>query len=160
MASVTDNKLVGCDFDSATAKALNGNDIVALVTDSTGANLLAVAGQQGLSFNLNQDTTEAATKDDAIGGWKLRFASNKDWDASIDGLYSPDDEATKMVAKANTKYVPLRMGLAIVTSDTFEAPNDDNTTYSMEFQGSGKPWLYETATEDQITAATVTVTND
>jgi len=113
------------------------------------------------------------------GGWKLRFASNKDWDASIDGLYSPDDEATKMVAKAladgtylclkickrirstaNTKYVPLRMGLAIVTSDTFEAPNDDNTTYSMEFQGSGKPWLYETATEDQITAATVTVTND
>lgn len=52
------------------------------------------------------------------------------------------------------------MGLAIVTSDTFEAPNDDNTTYSMEFQGSGKPWLYETATEDQITAATVTVTND
>lgn len=84
MASVTDNKLVGCDFDSATAKALNGNDIVALVTDSTGANLLAVAGQQGLSFNLNQDTTEAATKDDAIGGWKLRFASNKDWDASID----------------------------------------------------------------------------
>ena len=68
MASVTDNKLVGCDFDSATAKALNGNDIVALVTDSTGANLLAVAGQQGLSFNLNQDTTEAATKDDAIGG--------------------------------------------------------------------------------------------
>lgn len=179
MASVTDNKLVGCDFDSATAKALNGNDIVALVTDSTGANLLAVAGQQGLSFNLNQDTTEAATKDDAIGGWKLRFASNKDWDASIDGLYSPDDEATKTVAKAladgtylclkickrirsttNTKYVPLRMGLAIVTSDTFEAPNDDNTTYSMEFQGSGKPWLYETATEDQITAATVTVTND
>ena len=137
-----------------------------------------MAGQQGLSFNLNQDTTEAATKDDAIGGWKLRFASNKDWDASIDGLYSPDDEATKMVAKAlaegtylclkickrirstaNTKYVPLRMGLAIVTSDTFEAPNDDNTTYSMEFQGSGKPWLYETATKDQITAATVTVTN-
>lgn len=78
MVSVTDNKLIGCDFDSATAKALNGNDIVALVTDSTGASLLAVAGQQGLSFNLNQDTTEAATKDDAIGGWKLRFASNKD----------------------------------------------------------------------------------
>ena len=76
MASVTDNKLVGCDFDSATAKALNGNDIVALVTDSTGANLLAVAGQQGLSFNLNQDTTEAATKDDAIGGSKRPAAGS------------------------------------------------------------------------------------
>lgn len=177
--SDTSNNLVGCDFDSATAKALNGNDIVALVTDKTGASLLAVSGQQGLSFNMEQDTTEAATKDDAVGGWKLKFASSKSWDASIDGLYSPDDEATKTVAKAlndgtylclkickrvreanATKYIPLRMGLAVVSSDTFEAPNDDNATYSMEFQGSGKPWLYETATEAEIQAATVTVTNE
>ena len=125
----------------------------------------------------------------ALNRYKARSAQKRQGDVfalSLDelddcapALSSPDDEATKMVAKAladgtylclkickrirstaNTKYVPLRMGLAIVTSDTFEAPNDDNTTYSMEFQGSGKPWLYETATEDQITAATVTVTND
>lgn len=170
--------LKGCDFDSATAKALSGKDIVALVTDSTGAKLLAVSGQQGLSFNMSQENTEAATKDDSVGGWTLKFAGNKSWDASIDGLYSPDDEATRMVAKAldggdylclkvcersrtsnATTYKPLRMGLALVTSDNFEAPNDDNATYSMEFQGSGKPWLYETATEAEITAATVTVTS-
>lgn len=173
-----DTNLIGCDFDAATAKALSGNDIVALVTDKTGTDLLAVSGQQGLKFNMSQDNTEAATKDDAIGGWTLKFASSKSWDASIDGLYSPDDSATKTVAKAlaegeylclkvckrirtsaNTKYVPLRMGLALVSSDSFEAPNDDNATYSMEFQGTGKPWLYETASEEQITAATVTVSN-
>ena len=125
-----DTNLIGCDFDAATAKALSGNDIVALVTDKTGTELLAVSGQQGLKFNMSQDNTEAATKDDAIGGWTLKFASSKSWDASIDGLYSPDDSATKTVAKAlaegeylclkvckrirtsaNTKYVPLRMGL-------------------------------------------------
>ena len=170
------NILTGCDFDAATAKALSGNSIVAMVTDSTGANLLAIAGQQGLSYNMSQETTEAATKDDSTGGWTLKFSGNKSWDASIDGLYSPDDEATKMVAKAlaeseylclkickrtktDTKitYTPLRMGLALVTSDNFEAPNDDNTTYSMDFEGSGKPWLYETATEAEITAATIEV---
>lgn len=80
--------------------------------------------------------------------------------ALADGTYLCLKICKRIRSTANTKYVPLRMGLAIVTSDTFEAPNDDNTTYSMEFQGSGKPWLYETATEDQITAATVTVTND
>ena len=169
-----DTNLIGCDFDAATAKAISGNDIVALVTDKTGTELLAVSGQQGLSFNMSQDNTEAATKDDAIGGWTLKFGSSKSWDASIDGLYSPDDKATKAVADseylclkickrvrttANTKYIPLRMGLALVSSDNFEAPNDDNTTYSMEFQGTGKPWLYETATEEQITAATITVNN-
>lgn len=173
-----DTNLIGCDFDAATAKAISGNDIVALVTNKTGTDLLAVSGQQGLSFNMSQDNTEAATKDDAIGGWTLKFGSSKSWDASIDGLYSPDDQATKIVAKAladsehlclkickrvrttaNTKYIPLRMGLALVSSDNFEAPNDDNTTYSMEFQGTGKPWLYETATEEQITAATITVNN-
>lgn len=178
MASQTNANLTGCDFDAATAKALSGNDIVALVTDKTGASLLAVSGQQGLSFNMSQENTEAATKDDAIGGWTLKFASSKSWDASIDGLYSPDDAATKTVAKAlndgtylclkickriresaATKYVPLRMGLALVSSDNFEAPNDDNATYSMEFQGTGNPWLYETATEEQITAATITVSN-
>ena len=103
-----DTNLIGCDFDAATAKALSGNDIVALVTDKTGTELLAVSGQQGLKFNMSQDNTEAATKDDAIGGWTLKFASSKSWDASIDGLYSPDDSATKTVAKISLKTIQLQ----------------------------------------------------
>lgn len=174
----TNHILVGCDFDVETAKALNGKSIVAMVTNKLGNKLLAVAGQQGLSYNMSAETTEAsATKDEAGGGWTLAFHGGKSWDASIDGLYSPDDEATQLVAKAlmddeyvclkiceriknadsSTTYKPLRMGLAIVTSNNFEAPSDDNATYSMEFKGSGKPWLREAATDDEIKAATWTV---
>lgn len=172
------DQLYGCDFDIETAKALNGKSIVAMVTNQTGTKMVAIAGQQGLSYNMSSETTEAATKDGSNGGWALKFHGSKSWDASLDGLYSPDDEATKIVAKAlaNDEYLclkicertvsedgktitykPLRMGLAIVTSDNFEAPNDDNATYSMDFEGSGKPWLYETATEDEIKAATFSV---
>lgn len=178
MAGEANNSvLMGCDFDAATAKAVAGKNIVALITNRAGNKLLAVAGQQGLSFNLSAETTEAATKDDSTGGWTIKFHAGKSWDASIDGLYCPDDEATKMVAHAlaNDEYLclkicqrttgadgtitydPLRMGLAIVTSDNFEAPHDDNSTYSMDFEGSGKPWLRETATEADIAAARITI---
>lgn len=172
VAETPDNRLLGCSFDAATAKALNGKSIVAMVTSRMGK-LLAVAGQQGLSFNMSAETKEAATKDDSTAGWAMNFHGSKSWDASIDGLYSPDDEATQMVAKALandeylclkvvervpqdggvTKYVPLRMGMAVVTADNFEAPNDDNATYSMDFTGNGKPWLRETATAEEIEAA-------
>lgn len=173
-----ENQLYGCDFDIETAKALNGKSIVAMVTNQAGNKLVAIAGQQGLSYNMSAETTEAATKDGSNGGWALKFHGSKSWDASIDGLLSPDDEATKMVASAlandeylclkicqrivesdgkTIKYIPLRMGLAIVTSDNFEAPNDDNATYSMDFEGSGKPWLYETATKEEIEKATFSV---
>lgn len=175
---VAENQLYGCDFDIETAKALNGKSIVAMVTNQAGNKLVAIAGQQGLSYNMSAETTEAATKDGSNGGWALKFHGSKSWDASIDGLLSPDDEATKMVAAAlandeylclkicqrivesdgkTIKYIPLRMGLAIVTSDNFEAPNDDNATYSMDFEGSGKPWLYETATKEEIEKATFSV---
>jgi TP901-1 family phage major tail protein len=147
-----------------------------MVTDSTGTNLLAVSGQQGLSFSMEAETNEVSSKDDSTSGWTLKFHGSKSWSASIDGLYNIDDDATKMIAKAlanddylclkickrektstGYKYTPLRMGLAIVTSDSFDAANDDNATYSMDFEGSGAPWIYETATQSEITAATFEV---
>lgn len=177
MPEQNDHILYGCDFDAATAKALSGKEIIAMVTNAAGDKLLALSGQQGLSFNLSSETTSAkATKDDAVGGWTLKFHGSKSWDASIDGLYSPTDEASQMVAAAlandeylclkvcrrravsgGVEYQPLRMGLAIVTSDNFDAPSDDNSTYSMKFDGSGKPWLYETATQEEREAAKFTV---
>lgn len=177
MPDPTDHILHGCDFDAATAKALSGKDIIAMVTNVAGNKLLAVSGQQGLDFNLSAESTEAkATKDDSVGGWTLRFHSSKSWDASIDGLYSPTDEATQMVASAlandtylclkvcrrtvvsgGVEYQPLRMGIAVVSSDNFSAPSDDNATYSMKFNGTGKPWLYETATDEEREAAKFTV---
>jgi TP901-1 family phage major tail protein len=169
--------LLGCDFDSQTAQAMSGKDVIAMVTNKTGNALLAIAGQQGLSFNLSQETTDAGATKDGGNGWALRFHGSKNWDASIDGLYSPDDEAQQLVASAiendeyvclkickrtvnadsSIKYQPLRMGLAIVTSDNFSAGMDDSTTYSMDFSGSGACWMYETATADEREAAAFTV---
>lgn len=170
------NALIGCDFDAATAKALNGKNIVAVVTSKDGKKLLAVAGQTGLTYSISSETSESKTKDDANGGWSLKFHGSKSWDASIDGLYSPDDEALKLIAKAidndeylclkivertktptGVKYVPLRMGRVIITSDKLEAPSDDNATYSLDFEGVGKPWMRETAKPEEIEAATWTV---
>lgn len=170
------NALVGCDFDATTAKAVAGKNIVVLVTNKSGDTPLCIAGQQGLKFDMKAETSDAATKDDSTGGWSVKFHGAKSWSASVDGLWSIDDNANKMVASAlvndeylclkicqriktsnATEYKPIRMGLGIVTSDNFEAPNDDNATYSMDFDGSGKPWLIETATESEIKAATLTV---
>ena len=169
----TSNVLLGCDYDAATASALKGKDIVALVTNKDGDQLLAVSGQQSLSYNMSQETTSAKATKDANGGWTMNFHGAKSWDASIDGLYSPTDEATQRVAYAlandeflclkickrtigsdgSITYQPLRMGLAIVTSDNFSANVDDSATYSMQFTGSGKPWLYENATTAERDAA-------
>lgn len=169
--------LIGCEFDAMTAQALAGKKIVALVTDDSGSDLLCIAGQQGLSFNMSAETSESATKDSSSKGWSIKFHGSKSWDASIDGLWSVSDEGTKRVARAlandeflclkicertiatdgTITYVPIRMGIAIVSSDNFEAPHDDNATFSMEFQGSGAPWMRETATAQEISAATITV---
>ena len=172
------NVLLGCDFDAATASALNGKDIVALVTNREGDALLAIAGQTGLNFNMTQETTEAkASKDDGASGWTMKFHASKSWDASIDGLFVPDDEAQQLIAAAiaegvyvclkiceriknidhSITYQPLRMGLAIVTGSKLDAPNDDVATYSMDFEGSGAPWLYETATSAEREAAAFTI---
>lgn len=175
---MADNILTGCDYSALGSKALAGKDIIAMVTNSEGNKLLAVAGQQGLSWEASQETSEASTKDETANGWTLNFHGTKSWSASIDGLFSPDDEATQMVmeAMANDEYLclkicqrtttsegvhyqPLRMGLAIVTTNSLDASNDDNATYSMDFTGSGAPWLYETATEEEREAAAFTVTS-
>ena len=167
---------IGCNFDAITAKYVAGKDIVALVMDSTGSSILAIAGQQSLSYNMSTSTTQSSTKDDSTDGWQVSFHGTKSWDASVDGLFSVNDDTHKVVAQAlynddylclkicerikgenSTSYKPIRMGLAIVTSDNFSAGNEDNATYSMAFQGCGQPWLIENATDSEITAATITV---
>mgnify|MGYP005772761743 CR=1 FL=1 len=171
-----DNKL-HCNFDATTAKAVRGKNVVAMITDKTGAKLLGISGQQGLAFSMETETTEVSTKDGENDGWKSETPGVKSWSASADGLSCFDDEGQKMVAKAlaeddylcfricersksgnTTTYKPIRIGLVLVTSYSLDAPNDDNVTYSMDFSGIGKPWLVETAAEGEVEAATYTVT--
>ena len=173
---VTGDFKTGCNFDAATAKAVHGRTVLMLVFDKTGTEPLAISGQQGLSFSLEQDNSENQTKD-GDGTWTVRTPGTKSWSASVDGLYSYDDEARKTVLKAiiegtflciglyarekvdgGYKYTPVRRGLAIPSSSEDEFPNDDNATYSVEFDGTGECWCQETADAEEIESMTVTVT--
>lgn len=168
---------VGCTFDAGTAKAIAGKDILLLVMPQDESTMLAVSGQTGLSFNIAQETTEVSQTKDAGGAWKQALPGGRNWSASADGLMCFDDEGRIVIAKAiangtylcigiyervtaegETKYVPVRKGLALVDSDDFDAPVDDNVTYSTSFTGSGECWMRELKTAEEIEAATITVT--
>ena len=175
---VTGDIGVGCDFDALTAQATHGKNIVLMVFDSEGTEPLGLAGQQGLTFTLEVENSETSTKD-GTGDWTVRFPGVKSWNASTDGLWIDDDDARKEVVKAmingtplcvgmyareaitnGVKYTPIRKGLALVSSDEIEAPNDDNTTYSVEFEGTGPCWCVEAADPSEVTSATITITDE
>ena len=138
-----------CDFSSSAAQAVAGKDILLCVFDSTGANLLAIAGQQGLTINRSADTIEITSKD-TTGGWKGYLAGMKEWSIDNDGLYVASDAAHQALSTAfqngdpvcikvyNTKAKKgLFGGLASVTEYTLEAPYDDAMTYSITLSGMG-----------------------
>lgn len=173
-----DTVLKGCPFDSMTQKAVHGKKIVLLITNSQGDDLLAISGQQGLTFTVEMETSDTQTKDSG-GSWGVVFPGVKSWNCDVDGLYIFDDKARKTMVSAmakdeyvcvelasqepdgnGIKYVPIRKGLALVTSDELDAPNDDNFTASSSFTGSGELWMSETHTQEEIEAMTVTTKTD
>lgn len=138
-----------CDFSSSAAQAVAGKDILLCVFDSTGANLLAIAGQQGLTINRSADTIEITSKD-TTGGWKGYLAGMKEWSIDNDGLYVASDAAHQALSEAFTNGDPVCIkvinskakkgmfgGLASVTEYTLEAPYDDAMTYSITLSGMG-----------------------
>ena len=138
-----------CDFSSSAAQAVAGKDILLCVFDSTGANLLAIAGQQGLTINRSADTIEITSKD-TTGGWKGYLAGMKEWSIDNDGLYVASDEAHQALSEAFTNGDPVCIkvinsktkkgmfgGLASITEYTLEAPYDDAMTYSITLSGMG-----------------------
>lgn len=138
-----------CDFDSTSAKALAGKDIILAVFSDDGTSLLAISGQQGLTINRSADSIEITSKD-TVGGWKSKIAGMKEWSIDNDGLYVPDDESHTVLSKAfeNGEPVCLKVinskekkgmfgGLAVITDYPIEAPYDDAVTYSISFEGMG-----------------------
>lgn len=136
-----------CDFTSSAAQAVAGKDILLCVFDSTGANLLAIAGQQGLKINRSADTIEITSKD-TTGGWKGYIAGMKEWSIDNDGLYVASDKAHQALSAAFSNGDPVCIkvinakakkgmfgGLASVTEYTLEAPYDDAMTYSITLSG-------------------------
>lgn len=139
-----------CDFSASAASAIAGKDILLAVWDATGANILAVAGQQGLTINRSADTIEVSTKD-TEGGWKASIAGMKEWSIDLDGLYVKDDTSQTILSTAftNGDLVCIKVydakakkgmfgGIAAITDYPIEAPYDDAVTYSVSFSGVGK----------------------
>ena len=138
-----------CNFDSSSAKAVAGKDIILAIFNSDGTKLLAVSGQQGLTINRSADSIEVTSKDTA-GGWKAKIAGMKEWSIDNDGLYVADAESHKALSTAFENGDPVCIkvinkkakkgmfgGLAYVTDYPIEAPFDDAMTYSLTLDGNG-----------------------
>src|SRR5690625_2214459 len=138
-----------CDFDAEAVQAVAGKDILLALFDSTGTNLLAVAGQQGLTINRSKDTLEVNSKT-AGGGWKSFLGGLKEWSIDNDGLYVGNHDSHKALTKAfhDDEFVCIKVinqktkealfgGITIVSDYPIEAPYDDAVTYSIELMGNG-----------------------
>lgn len=140
---------VYCNFDASATKAIAGKDVILAIFDSTGASLLAVSGQRGLTINRSADSIEVSSKD-TKGGWKSKIAGMKEWSIDNDGLYVPSDATHKTLSQAFENGDPVCIkiingktktamfgGLAYVTDYPLEAPYDDAMTYSIALDGNG-----------------------
>lgn len=138
-----------CDFSAAAAKAIAGKDIILGVWNADGTELMAIAGQQGLTINRSADTLSVDSKDS--DGWKASIPGMKQWSIDTNGVYVKDDAAHKHLATAFESGDPVCLkvynkktqqgmfgGLASLTDYPIEAPYDDSVTYSMSFTGMGK----------------------
>ena len=147
MAEFEDN--LYCDFDAGAVQAVAGKDILLALFDSTGSDLLAVAGQQGLTINRSKDTFEVNSKT-AGGGWKSFLGGLKEWSIDNDGLYVGNHDSHKALTKAfhDDEFVCIKVinqktkealfgGIAIVAEYPIEAPYDDAVTYTVNLMGNG-----------------------
>lgn len=138
-----------CDFNATAVQAVAGKDVLLAIFDSKGEELLAVAGQQGLTINRSKDTFEVNSKTTA-GGWKSYLGGLKEWSIDNDGLYVGSHESHRALSKAfhDDEFVCLKIinqktktslfgGIAIVADYPIEAPYDDAVTYSLSLSGNG-----------------------
>ena len=139
-----------CDFSSAVANAIAGKDILLAIWDSTGANILAIAGQQSLTINRSAETIDIDSKD-TEGSWKGKLAGMKEWSIEVGGLYVNGDTSQEALSEAfeNGDLVCIKVynkkaqkglfgGLAVITDYPLEAPTDDSVTYTITLSGTGK----------------------
>ena len=137
-----------CDFGKST-KGTAGREVVLGVFDKTRANLLAVAGQQGLTINRGAESIEVTSKD-VTGGWKSKLAGMKEWSIESEWVNVKNDESHSALTESFEKGEPVCVkiinltdqksmfgGVAFISDYSFEAPYDDAMTYTIAFDGSG-----------------------
>ena len=139
---------------------LNGTDLGVYI----GGTLVAYS--TSATINVNHSPRSTSNKED--GGWESAMEGYRNWDVSCDALYAwldPDgnpitnDTLSDMftayihtrtkfeltfgvttTTSGDTKYV----GDAWMTSASLSAPNEDTSTFSVSFQGTGS--LIQTVT--------------
>lgn len=133
-----------------TVQALAGKDLILAIWDSTGENLLAIKGQQGLTINRSADSIEITSKD-TEDDWKSKIAGMKEWSIDTDGLYYVSDTSHTALSTAFENGEPVCVkvvnkkskkgmfaGFAVITDYPLEAPHDDAVTFSITLEGQGK----------------------
>jgi predicted secreted protein len=128
---------------------------VLLSTD--GSTFKGFATETECSFELNAETRETTSKDDA--SWRTYVASAKNWTATGSSNFSDDDASKwnaddlytvvgssvwiKLVPCAAGSVTPLSgesqlAGTAILTQFSAAFPDKDNATYNFNLQGTGE----------------------
>tara|TARA_R100001443_G_scaffold117213_1_gene140545 strand:- start:1300 stop:1716 length:417 start_codon:yes stop_codon:yes gene_type:complete len=115
-----------------------------------GGTLVAYATSGSLSINHN--ARETSNKES--GGYKEILEGQRDWEISCEGMVAFDGGATKSIDELFTSYIATRAsltvsfessesgdkkwsGTAFLTSISLDAPNEESTTYSCSFAGTG-----------------------
>lgn len=129
--------------------AMKGLDVLIKVNVGTAESpeYVAVGAQRGASLGMSSETLDKTSKDSE--GWQESLSGLKSWSISTDGLLILDDEgymaledaymtSENVLVQFSTKSGAMYEGDAIITTIDLDAPYDDLSSYSAEFQGSGE----------------------
>jgi TP901-1 family phage major tail protein len=127
-----------------------GVDILVMVeSDTTPGTFIAVGGQREATFKEENEPIDTTSK--TSGGYLEQDYGLGNWGIEAGGVYVIGETSLKALKKAQRerKLVKLRWvetgetqaeeGMAIITSREIEAPYDGESTYSLEFTGTGMP---------------------
>ena len=119
-----------------------------------------VAYSTSATLNVNHTPRSTSNKED--GGWETAMEGYRNWDVSCDALYAWLDPAGSAISNETlselfTSYITTRAsftltfgvtssttgdtkytGTAWLTSASLSAPDQDTSTFSVSFQGSGE----------------------
>lgn len=149
------------------AEAVSGAEILTCIFDGTGANLLAIEGEQESTLTIEAETSTVATKD-TKGAWSITRPAGKSWSLDVTTVMLKDAAANLQLRKAleenlpvcvkqvydDEGYTPIGGGMGYVTSYEQGAPSDDTATADISITGTGK-WTWfdiDTAAAAKATA--------
>ena len=107
----------------------------------------SIGGQQGATITEERDVVEKSNKNSVNQVREFEYGFYQ-WSISCEGIYVPNDgawialvncirNAQPILVRIKEQSVYTLQGMALATSQEIDAPYDDNTTYSLELQGTG-----------------------